>query len=290
MKKSVKWTRASLSIPVSVANLRTLVDCFSAVPAGRHQGYVLTTPDDIQREWSLIVMAPAALAANVKRCKETWGAVWLGSDDNDEILGSGGWYAKIAMTHNKDPKIAPVTVALASDKTGHMHARFFGSSLGSYNGDLLSMSDECAAIALGVRTAYPDHQKDPKCGWYMYARGVTPDVHARRKATTIDDAGKVKILSDLWLLGTSPSDDVLRAGAWALFCYWRGKYHSHGLDTLSKYLDVELGWHMGATPTGMQNTNLPCESAFSDLESHSKDAARNLQGDYIILCKPRSGW
>ena len=119
--------------------------------------------------------------------------MWLGSDDNDEILDGGGWYGKIALMHNRDHNIAPVTVALASNITGHMHARFFASSLGSYDGHLLSMSDECAAIALGVRTAYPSRRKDLKCGWHVYHRGVTPDVHALHRATTIDDAGKAEL-------------------------------------------------------------------------------------------------
>ena len=86
VKQSVKQTRVATCIPVSVADLRSFVDRFFAVPADRHQGYVLTTPNDIEHESSLIMMTTPALAPNVQRCKETWGVVWLGRNDNDGIL------------------------------------------------------------------------------------------------------------------------------------------------------------------------------------------------------------
>ena len=71
-KKSLKRTTAATSIPVTVADLRSLVNRFSAVPADLHQGYVVTIYD-IKHESSLIVMTRQALAANVQRCKENVG-------------------------------------------------------------------------------------------------------------------------------------------------------------------------------------------------------------------------
>ena len=284
-KKAVR-RELRAEVQVTVAELQEFVTRFSAASDDPFKGRLFSGVDDVSADRSILIVSSAALQENLTGCVDTWHLLWIGMDDDEKFL-PGGWHQIMLLGHNKDHEFRPYGFAFATSKSCFLHRRVLEClvpptlrcAAERHDTKIVTMSDRCKAIGAAFRESFPANP-DPNlsasnpehhtCDWHIRNHHATPKIRQLVRTSCINGVQGDRISQDIFLLSEAYTTAIFNAGVQALCHEWENKMPAKVRESLEPLLTC-APWYVGATPPGLNNNNLMCETANADVQRHYND-------------------
>ena len=108
------------------------------------------------------------------------------------------------------------------------------------------------------------------CDWHIRNHHATPKIRQLVRTSCINGVQGDRISQDIFLLSEAYTTAIFNAGVQALCHEWENKMPVKVRESLEPLLTC-TPWYVGATPPGLNNNNLMCETANADVQRHYND-------------------